>query len=68
MQYTQRQTFKISSKQKQTLAILSEKYKLNVSKFIRDAINEKLSRDKDTVFKRYKEINKYISDMEECPF
>ena len=68
MQYTQRQTFKISVKQKQTLTVLGEKYKLNVSKFIRDAINEKLKREKETILKNYKEINEYISDMEECPF
>lgn len=68
MQYTQRQTFKISEKQKQTLIIMGDKYKLNVSQFIRDAINEKLQREKESMLKDYKEVQSYLKRYEECPF
>ena len=68
MQNTERQTFKLSKKQKKTLSILSSKYDINVSNFIRSAINEKLQREKETIYKNYKEINAYICEKENCPF
>ena len=66
MQLTEKQVFMISQKQKQTLLILRKKYHYNTSKFIRDAINEKLQREKDTIFKKHKEVQEYINRY--CPF
>ena len=68
MQLTKKHTFKISEKQKETLILLHEKYNINTSKFIRDAINEKLNREKDNIFKEYKEIQKYLKEKSEIPF
>lgn len=68
MQLTKTHTFKISEKQKETLRILHYKYNINTSKFIRDAINEKLQREKDSIFKNYKEIQKYLKEKSEIPF
>mgnify|MGYP001265033332 CR=1 FL=1 len=68
MELTQLQQFKISVKQKQTLNVLHKKYKINTSQFIRDAINEKLKREKDVIFCNYKEIQQYLCELEECPF
>jgi|JI10StandDraft_1071094.scaffolds.fasta_scaffold84049_2 post-segregation antitoxin (ccd killing protein) len=42
--YTEIQTFKISKVQKETLNKLKTQ-KVNISKFIRDAINEKIERE-----------------------
>lgn len=39
-----------------------------MSKFIRNAINEKLQREKDDIFKEYKEIQKYLKEKSEIPF
>ena len=43
--YTEIQTFKISKVQKETLQKLKSQ-KVNVSKFIRDAVKEKIEREK----------------------
>ena len=45
MKYTELYTFKITNIQKKTLQVLHKKYKINISKFIRDAIKEKILRD-----------------------
>lgn len=68
MELTEIQQFKITNKQKQTLSVLGKKYKINVSQFIRDAINEKLQREKETIFNNHKEVQQYINQMDECPF
>ena len=67
-QLTERQTFKISAKQKQTLRVLRNKYSINTSQFIRDAIDEKLSRERDDIFRNYREIQLYLRELENCPF
>jgi len=68
MKTTERQTFKINKIQKQTLQILNSKYHINTSQFIRDAINEKLQRDKDTILKNYSEVTNYLNKFNEVPF
>ena len=68
MQLTEKHTFKTTVKQKQTLILLHDKYNINTSKFIRDAINEKLQREKDSIFKEYKKIQKYLKEKSEIPF
>ena len=68
MKLSEKQSFSITKNQKQTLTILGEKYKLNVSKFIRDAVNDKLQREKETIFKNYKEVQIYLKQYQECPF
>jgi hypothetical protein len=68
MQLSHKHTFKTTVNQKKTLVLLHEKYRLNTSQFIRDAINEKLEREKDGIFKAYKEIKTYINITKHCPF
>ena len=68
MEYTERQTFKISKIQKQTLNNLHKKYKINTSQFIRDAIKEKIERDNKLIFKSYKEFQEYLNIINETPF
>ncbi len=68
MQLTEKYTFKVSCKQKQTLKLLHSKYKINVAQFIRSAINEKLNREKDSIFKNHKEIQEYLNKINNCPF
>jgi hypothetical protein len=51
-QLTERQTIKITSKQKDTLFKLKYKYGVDVSRFIRDAISEKIKRDWDILNKK----------------
>ena len=68
MKTTERQTFKITLNQKQTLQILNSKYHINTSQFIRDAIIEKLQRDKDTILKNYSEVENYLKQYEKVPF
>ena len=68
MKLTEKHTFTISKEQKQTLKLMDEKYHIKVSEFIRKAINEKLQREKETMFKNYTEIQKYLKKYEECPF
>ena len=68
MQRTKTHTFKISESQKQTLIILAEKYNINVSEFIRSSINEKLEREKETIFKNYKEVQTYLKELNNLPF
>lgn len=66
MKLTEIQQFKTTPKQKQTLSVLHKKYGINTSQFIRDAINEKLQLEKDTIFKHYKEVQNYLKS--DCPF
>lgn len=68
MKNTERQTIKITIKQKQTLQILNSKYHINTSQFIRDAINEKLQRDKETILKNYSEVESYLKQYDKVPF
>jgi hypothetical protein len=62
----QRQTFTCSINQKETLLLLRKKYNINTSQFIRDAIDEKLHRDKNIIFANYKKIHSYLK--KDCPF
>lgn len=57
--YTERQVVKISKKQAESLAVLKT-YNINVSRFIRSAIKEKLQRE-------WKQI-KESKNKEYCPF
>lgn len=68
MKYTELYSFKISINQKKTLQSLNKKYKVNVSQFIREAIKEKIERDGENIFRKYKEIQKYIQKENTCPF
>ena len=68
MEYTERQTFKISKIQKHTLQNLHKKYNINTSQFIRDAINEKIENDSKDIFRSYKELNEYFKKENDCPF
>ena len=68
MELTERQTIKITKLQKNTLQILREKYKINTSQFIRSAIEEKLEREKNSIFAKQKEINKHLKQLKQCPF
>ena len=68
MKLTEKHTFKILESQKKTLNILHQKYKINTSQFIRNAINEKLKREKESIFKNHIEIQKYLNQLNECPF
>ena len=54
---------RISEKQKYYLSILHEKYKINSSEFIRQAIEEKMQRDVKNIRIKFKE-NKSVK----CPF
>ena len=65
-QLTEIQQFKITKTQKNTLNVLGNKYNLNVSLFIRNAIDEKLKREKDSIFKHYKEVQEYLKN--DLPF
>ena len=67
MQLTEIQQFKIAPEQKQTLIVLHKKYKINTSQFIRDAINEKLQRDKGGIISQFKEVQDYIKNYNKCP-
>jgi len=68
MKLTDKHTFKISESQKKTLIILKSKYKINTSNFIRNAINEKLEREKESIFKNHKEVQKYLKEFNDVPF
>jgi metal-responsive CopG/Arc/MetJ family transcriptional regulator len=68
MKYTERQTVMISKTLKKSLQTLHNKYKVNTSQFIRDAIKEKMERDNKKIFKSYKEFEEYINKLNECPF
>lgn len=68
MELTETKLIKISKLQKETLKTLHKKYKINSSKFIRDAINEKLKREKESLFLRHKEVQDYLKRINECPF
>ena len=58
--YTEIQTFKISKTQKETLKKLKVK-KVNVSKFIRDAVSEKLEKE----FKKDKRKKPTIEELKQ---
>lgn len=68
MQLTERQTFLNTTSQKQTLITLRKKYKMNTSEFIRKAVAEKFERERDTIFKNYKEVQDYLKLINTCPF
>lgn len=68
MQFTEKHSINVTENQKKTLIVLHSKYKVNTSKFIRDAINEKLLQEKDTIFKKYKEVQEYLQSIYDCPF
>lgn len=68
MQLTKYHKFKITPEQKHTLTILHKKYKINASQFIRDAINEKLQRDKGGIIGRFQEVQNYLRIITNCPF
>ena len=61
--YTELMQVRISEKQKYYLSILHEKYKINSSEFIRQAIEEKMQRDIKNIRIKFKE-NKSVK----CPF
>lgn len=67
MKLTERHTFKTDVQQKRTLLVMRKKYNIKVSEFIRDAIREKLERDKDGIYTSYSELQTYIK-IQECPF
>jgi len=67
-QLTEIQQFKITPEQKRTLTILHDKYKINTSQFIRDAINEKLQRNKGGIISKFKEVKEYLRNYANCPF
>lgn len=68
MLYTEKQVFKISPLQKETLKRLKTKYNINTSAFIRSAIDEKLTRDKQALFKKDKNIAQYLQHYNDCPY
>lgn len=53
----------ISEKHKYYLSVLHDKYKINSSEFIRQAIEEKMQRDIKTIRIKFKEENSI-----KCPF
>lgn len=61
--YTELMQVRISEKQRYYLSILHEKYKINSSEFIRQAIEEKMKRDVNNIRIKFKE-DKSIK----CPF
>jgi len=65
---TKIKAIRFTENQLKTLNILRKKYKINTSEFIRLAIDEKLQRDKDFIFKNYKEIQDYIKKYSDIPF
>ena len=67
LQLTEIHQFKITPEQKRTLKILYKKYKINTSQFIRDAINEKLQRDKSGIISQFKEVQEYLRNYNKCP-
>lgn len=56
--YSERKTFCFSKKQIETLDKLKNKYKIDASKFVREAIKEKLERD----------YPKIVKEKQICPF
>lgn len=61
--YTELMQVRISEKQKYYLSVLHDKYKINSSEFIRQAIEEKMQRDIKNIRIKFKE-DKSIK----CPF
>ena len=68
MKYTEKQVFMCSKIQKQTLNTLHQKYKINTSQFIRDAIKEKIERDSCGILKNHKDILAFIEKLNDCHF
>lgn len=68
LELTEIQMFKVSKNQKKTLKLLHKKYRINTSEYIRKAITEQLKRDKETIFKNYKEIQMFINQYNDIPF
>ena len=68
MQQTELQQFRITKLQKQTLKILHNKYGINTSQFIRDAISEKLQRDKMLICEKHSKLRRLIAKLDICPF
>lgn len=63
IQYTELIQVRISEKQKYYLSVLHEKYKINSSEFIRQAIEEKMQREVKNIRIKFKENNSF-----KCPF
>ena len=68
MQLTEYHKFICTPEQKRTLKILHTKYKINTSQFIREAINEKLQRDKSGIICKFSEVQEYVRKYNECVF
>lgn len=56
--------FRLTEKQAETLSILKKKYRYNTAQFVRDAISEKLERERTKIL----EVDKYLKKHNECPF
>ena len=56
--------FRLTEKQAETLSILKKKYRYNTAQFVRDAISEKLDRERKSIV----EVKKYFDEMQDCPF
>jgi len=56
--------FRLTEKQAKTLAILKKKYRYNTAQFVRDAINEKLDRERKSIVA----VDRYLKKHNECPF
>lgn len=59
IQYAELIQVRISEKQKHYLSVLHEKYKINSSQFIRQAIEEKMQRDVKNIRIKFKEDNSF---------
>lgn len=68
MKLTEYHKFNCTKEQKQTLTTLHKKYKINTSQFIRDAINEKLQREKSSITGQFKEVKLYLHQLDITPF
>ena len=64
MKLTEKQVFMITKKQKETLSLLHTKYHINTSQFIRDAIDEKIQKDKQKILLDYR----FMNTTNICPF
>ena len=58
------QTILITAEQKRTMKTLKEKYNINTSQFIRDAIFEKLERERKDII----EVQQYLRTRTNYPF
>lgn len=55
-QFTETYSIKLSEIQIKTLKKLKQKYKVNSSKFVREAISEKLQREYKTIIEKEKTV------------